>query len=131
MVLGLPKLPLVQPNCEALILKKHHCQSIPKATITKLTRPLKLVHSDLCRPFPQKPLTGSCYNLTFIDDISRRSWVYFLTTKNETLDSFKHWRSMVEINQISNFHVCVQTEVASIFQQSSTATVSKLVSGDS
>jgi hypothetical protein len=97
MVSGLPPLLLTRTTCEACVLGKHHRQSISKVIQTITTCPLELVHSDLCGPFPQKSLTGSRYMLTFIDNFSRRSWVYFLTTKDETLESFKHWRKTVEI----------------------------------
>jgi hypothetical protein len=96
MVLGLPNLPLVRSTCEACVLSKHHRQPIPKVATAATSRTLELVHSDLCGPFPQPSLSGSRYLLTFIDDYSRRSWVYFLATKNETFESFKYWRQMVE-----------------------------------
>jgi hypothetical protein len=96
MVKGLPKLPRVQPTCEACILGKQHRTPIPKTSQTPTTRPLQLVHSDLCGPLPQKSLSGSRYILTFIDDYTHYSWVYFLAAKSETFEMFKHFKNMVE-----------------------------------
>ncbi|CAH9079859.1 unnamed protein product [Cuscuta europaea] len=39
---------------------------------------------------------GSRYFLTFIDDASRKVWVYFLTTKDRVFESFKTFHVLVE-----------------------------------
>lgn len=41
-------------------------------------------------------LGGSRYFMSLIDDYSRKCWLYFLTSKSETLDVFKQWKSHVE-----------------------------------
>ena len=41
-------------------------------------------------------LVGSTYFLTFIDDFSRKTWVYFLKNKSETFSKFKEFRGFVE-----------------------------------
>jgi transposase InsO family protein len=86
---------------------KQHREHIPKFRSTLSSRPLKLVHSDLCGPFPQPSLTGLRYILTFID--SRHYWVFFLATKNETFDLFKQFRQMVE-KQIRQPLSCLHTD---------------------
>ena len=44
---------------------------------------LELVHTDICGPMEEASLAGSRYYLTFVDDKSRRVFVYFLKTKSE------------------------------------------------
>ena len=67
MVTGIPHLPLIRSDCEACIFGKHHQHPIPKLSLTPTTRPLELVHSDLCSgPLPRS-LGGPHYILTFID----------------------------------------------------------------
>nr|GEV29833.1 retrovirus-related Pol polyprotein from transposon TNT 1-94 [Tanacetum cinerariifolium] len=39
---------------------------------------------------------GYVYFVTFIDDYSRKVWVYFLKTKDEVFGNFKEWKTMVE-----------------------------------
>jgi transposase InsO family protein len=34
--------------------------------------------------------------ITFIDDFSRKVWVYFLKHKNDALTAFKQWKALVE-----------------------------------
>ncbi|XP_046868715.1 uncharacterized protein LOC124461204 [Drosophila willistoni] len=57
---------------------------------------LQLVHSDVCGPFGKKSLGGSRYFLTFIDDKSRRIFVYFLKGKDEVFGKFLEFKSLVE-----------------------------------
>ena len=58
--------------------------------------PLQLVHSDLCGPLLAVPFSGFKYFLTFIDDYSRRTWVYFLKLKSEVFDMFLDYKALVE-----------------------------------
>ena len=42
--------------------------------------------------------SGHLYFMTFIDDYSRKTWIYFLKFKesNEVLDRFREFRALVE-----------------------------------
>jgi transposase InsO family protein len=39
---------------------------------------------------------GKSFFVTFIDDHSRKVWVYFLRQKSEVYKVFKKWKAMVE-----------------------------------
>lgn len=39
---------------------------------------------------------GKRYMLTFIDDYSRKVWVYFLKHKDEVFSTFKAWKTLIE-----------------------------------
>ena len=39
---------------------------------------------------------GARYFLTFIDDFSRKIWMYVLKSKSEVLARFKEWKTLVE-----------------------------------
>ena len=41
-------------------------------------------------------LGGSRYYISFINDCSRKIWVYFLKNKSNVFDTFKRWKAMVE-----------------------------------
>jgi hypothetical protein len=47
-------------------------------------------------PSPIASLGGSWYYVTFIDDSSRKVWVYFLKNKSKIFETFKKWKAMVE-----------------------------------
>ena len=59
---------------------------------------MDLIHSDLYGPIPVDTLSGFSYFITFIDDYSRKTWIYFLKTKefDEVLDRFKEFKALVE-----------------------------------
>ena len=57
---------------------------------------VELVYSDVCGPIDVPTLGGNRYILTFIDDASRKVWVFVLKTKDQVLDRFKQWHAMVE-----------------------------------
>lgn len=49
------------------------------------------------------------YFLTFIDDCSRKVWVYFMWHKSETFAKFKLWKVEVE-NQTGRKVKCLRTD---------------------
>ena len=57
---------------------------------------LDYIHSDLWGPSPVVSYGGALYFLTFIDDYSRRVWVYMLKRKVDVLNVFKQFKVMVE-----------------------------------
>jgi transposase InsO family protein len=57
---------------------------------------LELIHSDVCGPMPSTSLSGYVYYVSFIDDYSRKTWVYFLKSKDELLEKFKEFKALVE-----------------------------------
>jgi transposase InsO family protein len=57
---------------------------------------LYYIHSDLWG-WARHPSNGGCdYMITFINDFSRKVWVYFLKHKNDALTAFKQWKALVE-----------------------------------
>ena len=59
---------------------------------------LDLVHSDLCGPMTIASLGGYDYYVTFNDDYSWKTWIYFLKTKEseEVLSKFKDFKAQVK-----------------------------------
>ena len=51
------------------------------------------------------PLGGSHYYVTFIDDATRKTWVYFIQQKSDVFYTFKKWKSLVE-NEIGKRLKC-------------------------
>ena len=49
---------------------------------TKMKGMQELINSDVCGPMPSTYLSGYEYYVTFIDDYSRKTWIYFLKTKH-------------------------------------------------
>ena len=59
---------------------------------------LDLIHSDLCGPISFSSLIGFEYYITFIDDFSRKTWIYFLRSKksDEVFLWFQEFKALVE-----------------------------------
>eukprot|EP00253_Pinus_taeda_P007275 PITA_07275 len=57
---------------------------------------LEIVHSDVFGPVRFPSLGKSVYYVSFIDDISRNTWIYFLKNKSEVFNRFKEFKALVE-----------------------------------
>ena len=57
---------------------------------------LKLIQSEVFGPVPIPSLGKSMYYVSFIDDFSRYTWIYFLIKKSEVFDKFKEFKALVE-----------------------------------
>jgi hypothetical protein len=45
---------------------------------------------------PSTSLSGYVYYVSFIDDYSRKTWVYFLKSKDEVFGKFKEFKALIE-----------------------------------
>ena len=41
-------------------------------------------------------MKGAFYYVTLIDDFSRKTWIYFMRTKDEVFSRFKEFKALVE-----------------------------------
>ncbi|KAL5806884.1 hypothetical protein ACOSQ4_029617 [Xanthoceras sorbifolium] len=82
--------------CEDCIFGKQKKVSFAKIGKIPKAEKLELVHTDVWGPYPVSSLSGSLYYVTFIDDSTRKVWVYFLKKKSEVFDTFRKWKAMVE-----------------------------------
>jgi hypothetical protein len=57
---------------------------------------LELIHSYVCGPMPSSSISGYVYYVSFIDDCSRKTWIYFLKTKDEVFSKFKEFKALIE-----------------------------------
>lgn len=96
MVNGLPSINHPDQLCEACVKGKQHRQKFEVGKSRRARRPLEIVHTDISGPYDIESLGGNRYYLTFIDDYSRKCWVYFLKAKSEALEKFKEFKAMVE-----------------------------------
>jgi transposase InsO family protein len=45
---------------------------------------------------PSSSISGYVYYVSFIDDYSRKTWVYFLKSKDEVFNKFKEFKALIE-----------------------------------
>jgi hypothetical protein len=92
MVQGLPDFKVEKKGvCKGCALNKHVKVAFP-SNEHRSREILDLIHSDVCGPMSSTSLSGNIYYVSFIDDSSRKSWIYFMKTKDEVFGSFKSLR---------------------------------------
>ena len=81
--------------CKGSAKGKNIKNPFPKSE-TKTKGTLELIHLDACGPIPSTSLSGYEYYVTFIDDYSRKTWIYFLKAKDEVFGKFKEFKALIE-----------------------------------
>jgi hypothetical protein len=97
MVEGMSKFSLDFDFCEHCVYGNKNWVRFPSSA-TRVEGILQLVHSDVFGPMPVPSLGKSVYYVSFIDDFSRNTWIYFLINKYEVFDRFKEFKPLV-VNQ--------------------------------
>ena len=75
------------------------------------------IHADVWGPVDVMSKGGIRYFLTFVDDFSKKVWVYFLKHKSEVFSCFKTWCIRVE-NQTGRKIKVLQTDNGTKFKNS-------------
>jgi hypothetical protein len=95
-VTGLPELKVDQEGiCNGCVQGKNIKNPFPKRD-NKAEGALELIHSDVCGPMPSSSISGYVYYVSFIDDYSRKTWIYFLKSKDEVFSKFKEFKALIE-----------------------------------
>jgi hypothetical protein len=82
-------------DCVACIKGKHARSPFhPVPSDRRATERLeKLVHADVCGPFPESLGGKAKYMLLFIDDATRYTWCYILYRKSDAEAKFREWEA--------------------------------------
>nr|GEU56391.1 putative ribonuclease H-like domain-containing protein [Tanacetum cinerariifolium] len=88
-------------TCFACKKGKQHRASCKTKPVNSVSQLLQRLHMDLFGPTFVKTLNKKSYCLVVTDDYSRFSWVFFLTTKDETSTILKTFITGIE-NQINH-----------------------------
>ncbi|KAH9744862.1 hypothetical protein KPL70_003863 [Citrus sinensis] len=94
--------------CENCIFGKSHRSKFNKGEHMS-KQVLDYAHTDLWGPAQVPSLSGGRYFMSLIDDYSRKVWIYILKTKDQALEKFKVWKSLVE-NQSGFKLKCLRTD---------------------
>ena len=88
MVEGLPVIKATTGICKGCVVGKHPEHKFDRGKASRASCILGLIHSDISGPIPITSMNGLRYILTFIDDFSRYTWVFFLRKKSEVCEKF-------------------------------------------
>ena len=95
------------------IQAKHEgvCKGCAKGKNTKKTFPSserkakgisKVIHFDVCGPMSSNTLSGYVYYVSFIDEFSRKTWIYFMKNKDEVFSKFKELKALIKNHKENN-----------------------------
>jgi len=100
--------------CDACQKGKSHQLPYPRSTSISLS-PLELVFSDVWGPAPTSVGKNSYY-VSFIDDFSKFTWIYFLRHKSKVFQKFHEFQAMVE-RQFDRKILAMQTDWGGEYQK--------------
>jgi hypothetical protein len=93
--------------CEHCVYGKQKRVRFLRVGKEKKNERLELVHTNVWGPTQVSSLGGSHYYVTFIDDATRKTWVYCIRQKSDVFDTFKKWKALVE-NEIGKSLKCLR-----------------------
>ncbi|RDY02675.1 hypothetical protein CR513_13840, partial [Mucuna pruriens] len=96
-------------KCSHCMASKQARVSFKKYPPSRKSELLESMHYDVCDPLKVKSFSGALYLVTFIDDYSRKLWVYVLKTKDQVLEKFKQFQTLVE-RQSSKKVKCIRSD---------------------
>jgi len=70
--------------------------SFPKESNSRAKKPLEITHVVVYGPIKPSSLGKNNHFLLFMDDFSRKTWVYFLNKKSEVFSDFKKFKVAME-----------------------------------
>ena len=95
-IIGVPQVQKEKHNhCKGCVLGKNIKTPLPHNEY-KSKEPLDLVYSDVCGPMTVHFFNGYNYCITFINDYSRKTWIYFLKAKSEVFERFREFKTLAE-----------------------------------
>jgi hypothetical protein len=93
-VTGIPEFNIEQHGvCRGCMLGKHANAAFPSIECKGI---LGLVHSNIYGLMLVASIIGSTYYVSFIDDFSCKTWIYFVKTKDEVFRRFQEFKALVE-----------------------------------
>jgi transposase InsO family protein len=81
--------------CKGCALGKNIKKPFPSSN-NRSKEVLDLIHSYFFGPMPVISLGGSLYYVIFIDDYSRKTWLYLLKKKDEVFSKFQEFKAEIE-----------------------------------
>lgn len=93
-VKGLPSLDKLSVICSSCLTEKQH-RALFYPSEHRASQPLQLVHTNMCRRMTPSH-NGFRYFQLFVDDHTRKMWVYCLQHKDEVFSYFKEFHTLVE-----------------------------------
>lgn len=96
MVKGLPIIRQPDGLCEGCLTSKQPRNSVKEYSHSRAKHPLEVVYSDVCGPMETSSLGGNRYFITFVDEFTRKTWLYLIKEKSEVFSVFVKFFALAE-----------------------------------
>src|ERR1043165_8044838 len=96
MVTRIPSLEMPEKLCEGCLVRKQSRNSFISTMPMRSSCILEVEHSDVCGPFEEHIIGGNKYFVSFVDEFSRKLWIYVIQRKDEVFEIFKRFKILVE-----------------------------------
>jgi predicted methyltransferase len=53
------------------------------------------IHTDICGPITPATWSGNQYFVSFIDEATRKSWIYFISSRDQMIEKYKEFNEML------------------------------------
>jgi transposase InsO family protein len=93
----------------SIVFMENRRESFLRVEKEKKSEMLEIVHTDVWGPVQVSSLVGSHYYVTFIDDATRKTLVYYIRQKYDVFDTFKRWKDLVE-NETGKRLKCLRSD---------------------
>ena len=81
--------------CDICELAKHR-RAVFSPSNNKSLFPFDLIHKDIWGPSIIPNISGACWFVTFIDDCTQITWIFFLKSKSDVSDILQNFFSMIQ-----------------------------------
>ena len=93
---GLPMGTLSQlDNCKGCTMGKY-VKSTFHEKENRASVILERIHTDVCEPISVASIEKHRYYVIFVDDFSRKCWIFFMQKKDQTFSKFCEFKALVE-----------------------------------
>ena len=118
LVVGLPTIKYNGGKvCDACAKGKQVKSSCKSKRCVSTSRPLEMLHIDLCGPMRIMSRGGKRYVCVIEDDYSRFTWTLLLASKDETLEKFVSFLKKIE-KRVGHSLVCLRSDHGTEFENS-------------
>lgn len=95
-VTGLPHIHVPKDVCAECVECKMPRGAFNPNLPRRSKRKLQVIFSDVCDPIQHETPAGKKYFVTFIDEFTRKLWIYLIRRKNDVLGVFKKFKVLIE-----------------------------------
>ncbi|XP_021629650.1 uncharacterized protein LOC110627609 [Manihot esculenta] len=96
MIIDMSVVSICDGVCSNYQFGKWHEHSFPKDQVRRAIEKLEIVYTNMCGPMSVPSLSQNKYFILFINDLTRMTWVYFLSSKSQVFNVFKKFKTLIE-----------------------------------